>query len=115
VRAFALALMAIQGVALLGMAFAESRVAILASVALFGITIGNSLMMHPLLLADRYGTREYGRIYSMSQFVAMAGVAGGPAAIGIIYEQSGGYTIPFAVMAVATVLGLLTLQFGSRK
>lgn len=115
VRAFALALMVIQGVALLGLAFAESRISILATVALFGITIGNSLMMHPLLLAEKYGTVEYGRIYSMSQFLAMTGVAGGPAAIGVLYEWSGGYSMPFVVMAAATALGLLVLTFGSRR
>jgi MFS family permease len=115
VRAFALALMAIQSTALLLMAYAETRVTILASVVLFGTTIGNSLMMHPLLLADKFGTREYGRIYSMSQFVAMAGVAGGPAAVGVIYEQSGNYTIPFIVLAAGSLLGLLVLQFGARR
>jgi MFS family permease len=115
VRAFALALMAVQSVALIIMAFAEGRVAILASVVLFGLTIGNSLMMHPLLLADKFGTREYGRIYSMSQFVAMVGVAVGPAAVGVIYEQSGGYAIPFMALASASFLGLLVLQFGSRR
>ncbi len=115
VRTFALALMAIQAIALLMMAFAEGRIAILVSVALFGITIGNSLMMHPLLLADRFGTREYGRIYSMSQFVAMVGVAGGPAAMGVIYAQSGGYIAPFITMAAGSLLGLLVLQFGSRR
>lgn len=115
VRAFALALMAVQGVSLFLMAYAESRVAILASVALFGVTIGNSLMMHPLLLADKFGTLEYGRIYSMSQFVAMAGVAGGPAAVGVLYEQSGGYAIPFVALAAATLIGFVVLQLGARK
>jgi MFS family permease len=115
VRAFALALMIIQGVSLFLMAYAESRVAILATVALFGVTIGNSLMMHPLLLADKFGTREYGRIYSMSQFVAMAGVAGGPAAVGVLYEQSGGYAVPFVALAAATLIGFVVLQLGSRR
>lgn len=115
VRAFALALMAVQTVSLVGMAFAETRVPILAAVALFGLTIGNSLMMHPLLLAERYGTREYGRIYSMSQFVAMAGVAAGPVVIGLLYDRSGAYTLPFLVMAAATFAGLLILQFGARR
>jgi cyanate permease len=45
----------------------------------------------------------------------MVGVAVGPAAVGVIYEQSGGYTIPFVVLATASFLGLLVLQFGSRR
>ena len=54
--------------------------------------MGNSLMMHPLLLAERFGTRDYGRIYSTSQLVTVMGVAGCPPLIGLLYEASGGYT-----------------------
>jgi MFS family permease len=115
VRAFALVLMAVQTLSLIGLALADTRLTILTAVVLFGLTIGNSLMMHPLLLAERFGTREYGRIYSMSQFIAMAGVAAGPAAIGVLYDRSGAYTVPFLVMAVATFAGLLILQFGARR
>ena len=115
VRTFALVLMLVQGVSLVLLAFADGRIAILFSVVLFGVTIGNSLMMHPILLAERFGTLEYGRIYSMSQFVAMVGVAGGPAAMGLIYDWSGGYGWPFVVMAAATLAGFAVLQFGTRR
>jgi MFS family permease len=115
VRSLALGLMAVQGVALFVLAYAEGRIEILAAVALFGITIGNSLMMHPLLLAEKFGTREYGRIYSMSQFIAMAGVAGGPLLIGIAYDWSGGYQIPFVVSAIMTFVGLLVLLLGAKR
>jgi MFS family permease len=115
VRTFALALMLVQGVSLILLAFAAGRLPILFSVVMFGITIGNSLMMHPILLADRFGTLEYGRIYSMSQFVAMAGVAGGPAVTGIFYDWSGGYTWPFIAMSSATLIGFFVLLFGTRR
>ena len=66
---------------------------------LFGVTMGNSLMMHPLLLAERFGTRDYGRIYSTSQLVTVMGVAGCPPLIGLLYEASGGYALPFLAVA----------------
>jgi predicted MFS family arabinose efflux permease len=115
VRTFALALMLVQGVSLVLLAFAAGRLPILFSVVMFGVTIGNSLMMHPILLADRFGTLEYGRIYSMSQFVAMAGVAGGPAVMGIFYDWSGGYTWPFIAMSSATLAGFFVLLLGTRR
>ncbi len=115
VRTFALELMAVQGVALLALAFVQERFGILAAVVLFGVTIGNSLMMHPLLLAEKFGTREYGRIYSMSQFITMAGVAGGPLLIGLFYDLSGGYEVPFAAASMATLAGLFVLLFGTRR
>ncbi len=115
VRTFALQLMAVQTAALMMLAFVHERVAILVAVVLFGVTIGNSLMMHPLLLAEKFGTREYGRIYSMSQFIAMAGVAGGPLLIGLFYDLSGGYEVPFVAASMTTLAGFLVLLFGTRR
>jgi predicted MFS family arabinose efflux permease len=108
-RAFALAMMAMQAVALAGLAWAHDRAAILAGVTLFGLTMGNSLMMHPLLLVERFGSRDYGRIYSVSQFMSVAGLAGGPALVGLVYEASGGYDVPFAAVALVTLIGLAIL------
>lgn len=115
VRTFTLQLMALQGVALFLLAFAEQRFVILISVVLFGVTIGNSLMMQPLLLAERFGIREYGRIYSMSQFIATIGVAGGPVVVGVIYDLAGNYFWSFIVMSLATFLGFLIMIVGTRR
>ena len=88
---FALALMLMQAAGLALLAVAEDRAQILVGTVVFGVTMGNSLMMHPLLLAERFGTRDYGRIYSTSQLVTVMGVASCPALIGVLYEASGGY------------------------
>ena len=66
-------------------------------------------MMHPLLLAERFGTRNYGRIYSTSQMMTVLGVAGCPALIGVLYEMSGGYQLPFFVVAALTLVGFAIL------
>ena len=108
-RVFALILMAMQAGALSLLALASDRAAILIATVLFAITIGNSLMMHPLLLAERFGTRDYGRIYSTSQMMTVLGVAGCPALIGLLYEMSGGYQVPFFVISGLTLVGLAVL------
>ena len=109
VRIFALALMAAQALGLALLAVSFEPVLVLSSVILFGLTIGNSLTMHPLLLAETFGTRDYGRIYSTSQLVTMAGVAGCPALIGILYEMSDGYAVPFFGIAGLTIIGFVVL------
>jgi predicted MFS family arabinose efflux permease len=108
-RTFALVLMAMQSCGLGLLAVADGRVAILAATVVFALTIGNSLMMHPLLLAERFGTRDYGRIYATSQMVTVLGVAGCPALIGLLYELSSGYLLPFLVGAGLTLIGLAVL------
>jgi len=109
VKAFALGLMAQQALGLACLALSFDAVFILASIVLFGLTIGNSLMMHPLLLAETFGTRHYGRIYSTSQLITITGIAGCPALIGILYEVSDGYTAPFLGAAALSLLGLAVL------
>jgi MFS family permease len=109
VRTFALALMAQQAIGLACLALSFDPLLVLASVVLFGLTIGNSLMMHPLLLAETFGTRHYGRIYSTSQLLTIIGVAACPALIGLHYEVSGGYLAPFLGAAALSVLGFALL------
>jgi MFS family permease len=108
-RTFALILMAMQACSLAFLAVAEGRANILMATVLFAVTIGNSLMMHPLLLAERFGTRDYGRIYSTSQMMTVLGVAGCPALIGVLYEMSGGYQQPFFVISALTLVGFAVL------
>jgi MFS family permease len=108
-RVFALAMMIMQAASLAVLAWAHSRFAIAAGVGLFGLTMGNSLMLHPLLLVERFGAREIGRIYSVSQVLTMGGLAAGPALIGLMYEASGGYEVPFLAIAAATLIGFAIL------
>jgi MFS family permease len=109
-RAFTIALMANQSMALAFLAFAETRTALLVGVALFGVTVGTILMMHQLLIAEAFGSREYGRIYSVSQLVTVIGVAAGPALIGFIFVASGGYAWPYLATAVSTLVGATILM-----
>ena len=69
---------------------------------------------HPLLLAERFGTRDYGRIYSTSQLVTVIGLAGAPPLIGVLYDASGGYIVPFLVAAVLSLVGLAVLAVFGR-
>lgn len=108
-HAFAVAMMAMQAAALVLLAWAHSRLAIVAGVALFGLTMGNSLMLHPLLLVERFGARDIGRIYSVSQVLTMGGLAAGPALVGLVYEASGDYEVPFLAIAAATLIGFAIL------
>jgi predicted MFS family arabinose efflux permease len=115
-RGFALAMLLAQAAALALLAIAAKSL-LLAAAVLFGITVGNVLMLQPLLLAEAFGTRHYGRIYAASNLIAAAGVAGGPALIGVLYEGSGGYTLPYFVVSAASVLscGILLFSGPSRQ
>jgi MFS family permease len=66
---------------------------------LFGFTVGNLLMLQPLILAQAFGVGDYPRIYSTSQAVTTLGVASGPVLLGAITAASD-YLVAFSVFAV---------------
>jgi MFS family permease len=108
-RAMAVVLMAGQGGALVLLAWSGGAVSLLLATALFGITVGNLLMLHPLLLAERFGVRDYPRIYSRSQLAATLGIAAGPAAAGLLHDALDGYGAAFALIALASVVAGVVL------
>jgi MFS family permease len=102
-------LAAVQCVALVALAFATSTPLIFVSIILFGLTIGNLLMLQPLLLAERFGVADYPKIYSRSQFIGIFGVAGGPLLLGWLYDVSGSYRLPYSVAGGLCVIGVVFL------
>lgn len=106
---FTVAVAALQVVALVGVGLFEQTVLLFGSIVLFGATIGNLLMMQPLLIAERFGVRDYARIYGRSQAIAIAGVAGGPLLIGALYDVFGSYEIPYLAAAVLSGIGTAIL------
>ena len=72
-----------------------------AAIVVFGATVGNILMLQPLLIAERFGVLDYPRIFSRSQFITMFGTAGGPLLLGWLYDNAGGYDTSYTVAAAA--------------
>jgi MFS family permease len=106
---FTAALAALQGCALIALSWADSRVAMLLLAAFFGITIGNLLMLQPLLIAEAFGVRDYARIYSRSQFVSTLGVAFGPLLLGVVHDAQDGYALAYTLAGALSVGGALLL------
>ncbi len=106
---FTVAIAALQSVALVGLAFSQSTLLIFAAIVLFGMTIGNLLMMQPLLIAERFGVLDYPRIFGRSQAITIVGVAGGPLLIGWLHDVFGSYRFPYVSAALMCALGAVIL------
>lgn len=105
-KTMAAALTLLQGAALALIAVSFSRTAIFVSSSIFGLSVGNLLMLQPLLVAEAFGVKEYSRVYSLSQLVGTLGVAGGPFLIGALRDQTS-YQTAFIVAASANVVGFV--------
>ncbi len=114
-RNFVLVLMATQSISLVMFAMAHSSVALFVATVIFGATVGSLLMMQPLLVAEHFGLRAYGTIFSANNFLTMFGVASGPAVIGVLYSAVGGYGPAYLTMAAASALAVVLFFFSERS
>lgn len=106
---FGAVLMVGQGVSLLLLALAGSTMAMFVTIGLFGMTVGNILMLQPLLIADRFGVRDYPRVFSLTQLLSTVGIAGGPWVLGRLYDAAGNYETPYLVAGLSSAAGGLVL------
>jgi MFS family permease len=97
-------LAAVQALSLLLLALAGGRIGLLAAAVLFGVTVGNLLMLQPLLLAEAFGVKDYPRIFSLNQLIVTIGIAGGPFLLGALHDASG-YRLAYTVAAIVSLSG----------
>jgi predicted MFS family arabinose efflux permease len=109
---FTVTLAVVQGGAMVALAFANSTLALFLALPVFGLTVGNILMLQPLLIAERFGVKDYPRLFSRSQFVSTFGVAGGPLLLGWLHDVGGGYRTSYLVAGCCSVAGAAILSAG---
>ncbi len=99
------------GIAIL--AVAETRLLFAIGVVILGSAMGNLLMLHPLLLTEAFGIRDYGRIYGLGSLLMIIGVAGGPLLVGVVKDLTD-YRVAFITITVVAALGgLIFMAAGS--
>ena len=113
IRVFTLGNLLGQGLGLAVIAGASGPFAILLGAGLFGASVGNLLMLHPLLLAEAFGVRDYPRIFSLSNALTTIGVAGGPALLGFLYDFQGYDFAYFTASSLSLVACLVLLAAGA--
>lgn len=96
----------------LGMAIiavADTVPIVLVGCLIMGASMGNLLMLHPLLLADAFGVRDYSRIYGLGSLLMVFGVGSGPLIIGVVRDLSD-YRIAFLSMTGVALVGFVVLR-----
>lgn len=101
---------ALQGVSLMAIASFEVTGGLMVAIALFGATVGNLLMLHPLLVGARFGPRDYPRIFSRSQLIVFVGTAAGPYVLGVLHDAAGDYLVAYLVAGSMSLVGAAVLS-----
>ncbi len=103
-----MSLILLQSVSLVLIAYADTRATLLGASMVLGLSVGNLLMLQPLLLADAFGVVEYSRIYGFGQLFATAGVAAGPFILGVARDLWS-YEVAFLFGATTNLMAIATL------
>ena len=115
IRKFAIIMMLIQAFSLTVLSTGYSVGSLCIGLAMFGGSVGNLLMLQPLLIAEAFGVKSYSRIFSISNLMSSCGTAMGPALLGVIYAASSNlYQLPYAAAALSGALGLSLFIFGGK-
>ena len=113
IRVFAISMMILQAGSLSVLAGGFSTVTLCVGLFLFGSSVGNLLMLQPLLIAEAFGVVDYARIFSVSNLMTSFGTSIGPALLGVAYTASASlYAVPYFVAAAAGGLGLVLFLIG---
>ncbi len=110
-RRMTFALILVQGIAMVVIALAQTHFALVAGAVIFGVAIGNILMLQPLLIAEAFGVRSYGRVYAFNSLFSTIGVAGGPLLLGVLRDTFD-YQIAYLLAAALCVLSVAALAAG---
>jgi len=101
----------VQGCAIILIGQMNQTLFLMLSIGLFGAMVGNVLMMQSLLIAQRFGVRDYARISARSGLVSLTGTAIGPILIGTIRDATDGYAIPYLVAGIISLIGAGIMMF----
>ncbi|MGH1471665.1 MAG: MFS transporter [Cellvibrionaceae bacterium] len=108
IRVFALAMMTLQALSMIVLAFSEGLLTLCFGLAIFGVTVGNLLMLQPLLIAEAFGLLDYAKIFSMANLMSSWGTACGPMALGLAYSLNNEtYTLAYLIAGLAGLIGLI--------
>lgn len=103
-RRFTLMMMLGQLGALYVVSVGASVEILLLGTTLFGLTIGNLLMMLPLMYAQAFGVRDYPRIYSLGYMISNFGLAAGPISLGLVHDMFGGYASAYVFASFVSLI-----------
>ena len=87
-------------------------------VLIFGGAYGAMILVRPVMLAELYGTAEYGRINSMMAFLMIFVITAAPIGTGILFEWFDSYQPVLwilAFIAVLSVIAIIKLPTQKRK
>ena len=103
--------LAIQGIALTIIAFADTILLAYIFALLYGIGFGGRNPLTTAIRGEYFGRKAFATIMGISQFPMNIGMIGAPLFAGYMFDTTNSYVIPFSVFAILNFIGALLMLF----
>jgi len=103
--------LAIQGIAITIIAFADSVLLAYLFAVLYGIGFGGRNPLTTAIRGEYFGRKAFATIMGISQFPMNIGMIGAPLFAGYMFDTTNSYVVPFSVFAILTFLGAFLMLF----
>lgn len=114
-RKMGIVVCASMSAAVLCIAYAHSTLTLLISIGVFGVMVGNTYIIQSLMLAEKFGSKDFARITARCNLISMVGMASSPLLLGWLRDISKGYQLPFSIAAFLSIIGAGILFFISKE
>jgi MFS family permease len=94
----------LQGGAVLTAAHSTHALPLYLCVMVFGLTMGNIIMIQPLIIGEFFGTASFGRVSGLVTLFTTTGSAFGPLIAGLLFDHTQSYKAGFSITAVNYLL-----------
>lgn len=101
----------IQSLAVLSLAYIDHVIILYLGTFIFGLTMGNILMMQSLITGECFGMVSFPTISGAVTVFVATGAALGPSIAGFIFDYTGSYQIPFTIFAAMSMVSVITIPF----
>ena len=103
--------LAIQGIALTIIAFADTILLAYIFALLYGIGFGGRNPLTTAIRGEYFGRKAFATIMGISQFPMNIGMIGAPLFAGYMFDTTNSHVIPFSVFAILTFFGAFLMLF----
>jgi MFS family permease len=110
-RQWSVGIFALQAVGLLLLAVGGAKWLLIAGSAAFGLSMGVIVSLQPVISAECFGRRSFGRIYGPLYLGVKIGSALGPLFIGLMAAGMDSYRLAWVVVAVGPLLATLLMPW----
>jgi predicted MFS family arabinose efflux permease len=96
----------IQAGAIVVMGIGQSHLILMLACAVYGLTIGNSILLLPIIAHKEFLPSERGKVIASVSSSNQLALSLAPFGVAFVFELTRGYSVPFIALALLQVLGL---------